>query len=868
MAVTQNTYTGNGSTVLFSFTFPYLDTTDIKVSLNGVITTAYTLANATTVQMNAAPAVGVAIRIYRDTDIDDTSATFFPGSSIRSEDLNQNFDQILYATQETRTLSESTATTANGIAGTANTALSNSSAAVATANTASSNATAATSTANTALSTANTALSTANTASSNASTALSTANTASSTATTASSNATAAVTTANAADSKADTAIAAVSVVVPYVPVANVAAISASPANDTYIEVADSTGIQSFTPLAGMPAGFIGDAGLSVRLRYTSAGTTWNWLGYVPNNSDTRYLKKAVGAIVNADVNASAGIVASKLSFTQSGTGAVSRSIDSKLKDVVSVKDFGAVGDGVANDTAAIQAAINTGRRIFIPAGTYRCNVVATNKIIVEGEGSTVSILTPFSTTTAALTYRSFGPYWTYHSEIKNIGFYGVGTKTGVGFTFSKTDPSLYASLDEYSTNVKFFSCYFYNLDKGIQFPFGNVGSEFYSCGWSANRYGVYMLNNKFIGDPAQAGCKYFYSGHMDNNDCALYVHDTATTGTGAIFFTDTIIEINKIAAYIYAEATVVPISWTGCWIEVNAQGGGTVTIDNWSGTTKSTQTVNNRSFIFAGSDNRYIFNQCGTVTDINVLGSRIDVIANDCLVETAIGFSGVANAFTVAQPSSSSIELRNPYGYTLPQNGQALVTGCAKSLTSDINSIPTQSSARWFVVPARTSKVASYGLSKIVTFPLTTAFTTSATGSFTLTGSVVSDGKVYSSCNEFTRAAFGSSDFVILSSGITTTAGWHVFTVDVKVTAGSIVMQVSDLNLAQFAISMTVPDLNTWRTLTAIGYSPGGQLLYPLIFQGTGVTSTWRVSAYQLHKFDTRQEAANFLASGVYVES
>jgi hypothetical protein len=41
-----------------------------------------------------------------------------------------------------------------------------------------------------------------------------------------------------------------------------------------------------------MPAGFIGDAGLSVRLRYTSAGTTWNWLGYVPNNSDTRYLKK------------------------------------------------------------------------------------------------------------------------------------------------------------------------------------------------------------------------------------------------------------------------------------------------------------------------------------------------------------------------------------------------------------------------------------------------------------------------------------------------------------------------------------------------------------------------------------------------
>ena len=554
--------------------------------------------------------------------------------------------------------------------------------------------------------------------------------------------------------------------------------------------------------------------------------------------------------------------------FTQDGTGAVTRSWNSKLKDVVSVKDFGAVGDGVANDSAAIQAAVNTGRRVFIPAGTYRCNVVATNKIIVEGEGSTVSILIPFSTTTAAFTYRSFGPYWTYHSEIKNIGFYGVGTKTGVGFTFGKTDPSLHVSPDGSALNVKFFSCYFYNLDKGIQFPFGNIGSEFYSCGWTANRYGVYMLSDKFEVPGNQAGCKYFYSGEMNSNDCALYVHDTITTGTGAISFIDTIFEVNKIAAYIYAETSVVPISWTGCWIESNAQGGGTVTIDNWSGTTKSTQTLDNRSFIFAGSDNRYIFNHCGVLADINVLGSKIDVIANNCLVETAVGYSGIANAFNVAQPSSSSIELRSPYGNTLPKNGQALVTGCPKTLTSDINSNSTQSAARWFNVPARTSKVTSYGPSRTATFPLTTAFTTSAAGSFTLTGSVVSDGKVYPSCNEFTRAAFGSSDFVILSSNITTTAGWYLFTVDVKVTAGSIVMQVSDLNLVQLATGMTVPNLNNWYTLAAIGYSPGAQVFAPLIFQGTGVTSTWRVSAYQLHRFDTRQEAANFLASGVYVES
>jgi len=100
MAVPENTYTGNGSTITYSFTFPYLEETDIKVSLNKVVTTAYTFANATTIQFNTAPAAGVAIRIYRDTDIDSVAATFFAGSAIRAQDLNENFLQNNYTVQE------------------------------------------------------------------------------------------------------------------------------------------------------------------------------------------------------------------------------------------------------------------------------------------------------------------------------------------------------------------------------------------------------------------------------------------------------------------------------------------------------------------------------------------------------------------------------------------------------------------------------------------------------------------------------------------------------------------------------------------------------------------------------------------------
>ena len=101
MAVTTNSYTGNGSTTNYSFTFPYIATTDIKAQINGVVTTAFSLANATTVQFNSPPADGDAIVIYRETDDSEIPATFYAGSSIRSGDLNDNFRQTLYIGQET-----------------------------------------------------------------------------------------------------------------------------------------------------------------------------------------------------------------------------------------------------------------------------------------------------------------------------------------------------------------------------------------------------------------------------------------------------------------------------------------------------------------------------------------------------------------------------------------------------------------------------------------------------------------------------------------------------------------------------------------------------------------------------------------------
>ena len=114
MAITQNTFTGNGSNLgPFSFTFKWLESTDIKVTVAGVLKTAgthynlqslnYTTRTGGQVLFTAgnAPANGAAIIIFRQTDDTDLVSTFYSGSAIRARDLNDNFTQALYKVQET-----------------------------------------------------------------------------------------------------------------------------------------------------------------------------------------------------------------------------------------------------------------------------------------------------------------------------------------------------------------------------------------------------------------------------------------------------------------------------------------------------------------------------------------------------------------------------------------------------------------------------------------------------------------------------------------------------------------------------------------------------------------------------------------------
>lgn len=90
----------------------------------------------------------------------------------------------------------------------------------------------------------------------------------------------------------------------------------------------------------------------------------------------------------------------------QTGTGAVNRDYGDKLYENVSVKDFGAIGNGVADDTASIQGALNSvspGGSVYVPPGNYRISAPLTlsTALTIYGANEAGTIITNYGNSNA-----------------------------------------------------------------------------------------------------------------------------------------------------------------------------------------------------------------------------------------------------------------------------------------------------------------------------------------------------------------------------------------------------------------------------------------------------------------------------------
>ena len=122
--------------------------------------------------------------------------------------------------------------------------------------------------------------------------------------------------------------------------------------------------------------------------------------------------------------------------FLAPSTGAVTRTLDSKLADTVSVKDFGATGNGSTDDTAAIQAALDSGAKtILCPNGTYKVSstlfipgATAGTSVSLIGEGPNTIINANSISGSVICNYQGSWTGYKNYQHLKNLRITGTAT--------------------------------------------------------------------------------------------------------------------------------------------------------------------------------------------------------------------------------------------------------------------------------------------------------------------------------------------------------------------------------------------------------------------------------------------------------
>ena len=396
---------------------------------------------------------------------------------------------------------------------------------------------------------------------------------------------------------------------------------------------------------------------------------------YVETNSTTVTFTSGlhVGAQVEftTAVTLSAGVTdASLVTYTAGFTGAAAQTVQTKLEQYVSVKDFGAVGDGVADDTASVQAAIDyivsTGKsaQVTFPNGAYKCDgglIVNVGYVSLYGGG----VKLDFSGLSAGATAITFvGGGSQYNQASKSINGFeiegpGIGsTSTALYFnTVSEPGPS-HLSIEnvvlhdfavgwELGDNAYLIDNYhvdFYACGTCISMPSGKTNSgsicNFYGGTWFNSNNGADLNSGPNQTQLFGVALGEIGTGVAGGGNCfkltegSLVLHGCHIEGAAKA----------KLFYVPAANPALVRIQSYGSWYSTTAAMGAVPWID------MAGQSV-------LGVDGGEIFCSVGTTTAINI-GSQGTFIEN--------GVGEILNSAAVTIDSSATY-LRFPTGLSAP---------------------------------------------------------------------------------------------------------------------------------------------------------------------------------------------------------
>lgn len=188
-----------------------------------------------------------------------------------------------------------------------------------------------------------------------------------------------------------------------------------------------------------------------------SRGEANVWLGSSPykfkltTSTDTEIWTVDDITSIDSFIATLAGATGSSLvGYTPSGTGAVTTTVQAKLRQNLSVKDFGATGDGTTDDTTAFQNALTAaaGKSLYVPNGTYLCTgLTIYSGTNLYGDSPTTSIIKAKGTLGASTPLlknpNQSGTAYSYTDvgiTLSNIRFDGnnLGSRTAELVSFGK----------------------------------------------------------------------------------------------------------------------------------------------------------------------------------------------------------------------------------------------------------------------------------------------------------------------------------------------------------------------------------------------------------------------------------------------
>ena len=523
---------------------------------------------------------------------------------------------------------------------------------------------------------------------------------------------------------------------------------------------------------------------------------------------------------------------------------------------IMNIKILGAKGDGITDDSNVFQLAVNLFENLYIPKGVYKCNFALNRKINLVGDGSLYTRLTPFDETKAVITYKNSAPYWTYNTKFEKIGLWNLNTdgsskKTGVGFTFGYTNLDSPLQGTEFYTNVVFENCYFFGFEKAVLTPSGNIGVDFVNCGAAANKYAFYFIDARHYGEIMHAGCKTYYGGEFSGNDILFYIANK-TEGFGQIIVRNTIIEQNKIVCY--CENTVdayTPIIFDGCWDEANGSHqfpNQQLTIDKWTGNTRTTQVIDVSTFIFKGVG-QYIMKN-GRYCEFNI-DEKVSVVVKDSSVEEDGGYGGA-----VSMTNGGIIEYINCYSASYFPKGAGMIVQnpIIKSKRTKTSFLTTPRFNKQSEIPNSVSKKFD------VPFDLV--------GTFSVQGQAVNDGLIFSDSTKWTIPFTDNGQILILNLNANVkTNKYFLLTIDLKFSDLPSFWIGNDLGfvIAQMGKDTKRQLQNKWFTFAVIGYSTDDVNGINLWMNGKSSSVDLYANSFQCVNFDTIEALKGYLSSNTF---